>query len=105
MLNIKDIKIESSNLGNNFPKIIITTEHTPNIKYDDIFTVNDDELYFPLIVKSISLTEDILVPIGYRYMYFDIRNSIEELEKIKNLDYRLATEEEQQKIKYRATLL
>lgn len=103
IMKIKDIKIGF--LGNTSPKIIITAEHTADIKYDDIFTTDVENQYFPLIVKNISLTEDVLIPIGYRYMKFDETNSIEELEEIKNWYYRLVTKEEKEKIKRLACLL
>lgn len=102
MLKIKDIKIDT--FEKRGTKIIVTTEHTPNVKYGDIFIADK---YFPLIVQKISNTEDVLIPIGYwRRMCFDMdKNSIEEISEIKNWNYKLATEEENKNIKDDACLL
>lgn len=102
MLNIKDIKIDT--FEKRGIQIIVTTEHTPGVKYDDIFITDN---YFPLCIKKISSTEDVLIPIGYySRMYFDYdKNSIEEISEIKNWNYKLATETEKKKIEHDSCLL
>ena len=102
MLNIKDIKIDA--FEKRGIQIIVTSEHTPNVKYGDIFITDK---YFPLCVQKISSTEDVLIPIGnWRRIKFNYdKDSIEEISEIKNWDYKLATETEKKEIEHDSCLL
>lgn len=97
-MKIKKISIQRDVLRDSSPKIIAVADHTAGVKLNDIF-VTDEK--FPLMVKSITETEDILVPCGYwRCIKFDdvTKVTIEELAEVKNYEYRKTTPEEQKKL-------
>ena len=105
MLKIKKVSIQTDVLRNSSAKIVIVAKHTPGIKIGDIFVT---DVRFPLTVKSISETEDVLVPCGYwRTTKFDDvkKVTIEELAEIKDYAYRRATPKEQKTIEEESLLL
>ena len=97
-MKITKISIQADVLRNSSPKIIAVAEHTAGIKLNDIFVT---DIKFPLMVNSITETEDILVPCGYwRNVKFDdvTKVTVEELAEVKNHEYHKATPEEQERL-------